>query len=394
MNLVNILPSRRPNRWPFILIVGALSLVIVALGTFHLVFKQGFIAQKIAESEMPPPVVSAQAAVVGTVTPEVRAVGSLEAVNGVDVAAEVSGTVQSIRFESGQLVRRGQVLVELSAGTEQADVRLERSAVETAERDLKRARTLAATGTVTKAFLDRAEAEFNQASARLNRAMADVGKRQIRAPFDGRLGIREINAGQFVNAGDKIVNLQTVHPIYATFDVPERQLGSLRVGQSITVTLPALGGRVVTGQITSVDSRIDPDTRNITLQATLPNEDGGLTPGMFANISINIEAAQTQAVMIPETAISYSVAGDSVYVLTAVPEQAQTLPDGSSRPYFRADRKFVKVGVAQGGMVPVESGLQAGETVVTAGQLKLRTGDLTVVNNSIPLPTGQPLPRE
>lgn len=381
--------------------LAALVIVFGLLGLYNYVIQPMLLKKFILEAEPAPAPVSAEAARVEDRSDSLTAIGTIQAINGVEVAAELDGVVREILFDSGQMVKKGQPLVRLDTETEAADVALYEAALANARKDYERTAKLVETQYASRAALDRAVAARDQAAAQLARARASLEKKTIRAPFSGRLGIRQINLGQYLARGDKVVTLQAVDPIYATFPVPEQSLTRIHTGQSLTVSVDSAPGRRFAGKVTSIDAKIDESTRNVTVQATLPNPDGVLTPGAFANVVVEGREVR-QVVTVPATAITHSLYGDSIYVLKPAPKAkaasggANAAPDdgSASKPVYVAERRAVKTGDTQNGRIAVTEGLKEGELVVYAGQLKLRDGAKAVVDNSIPLDaTNTPLPR-
>ena len=386
--------------------IGLAALVIVfgLLGLYNYVIQPMLLKKFILGAEPPPVAVSAERARLENRSDALSAVGSIQAVNGVDVAAELDGVVREILFDSGQMVRKGQALVRLDTETEAADVALYEATLANARKDYERTAKLVETQYASRAALDRAIAARDQASAQLARARASLEKKTIRAPFSGRLGIRQINLGQYLSRGDAIVTLQAVDPIYATFPVPEQAIARIRAGQGVTVSVDTAPGKRFEGKITSIDAKVDEGTRNVTVQATLPNPDGLLTPGAFANVTV-VGSDTSEFVVIPATAVSYSLYGDSIYVLKPAPKptnaaggaKAGTDAAGdqtAAAPVYVAERRAVKTGETQNGNAAILSGLKEGELVVTAGQLKLSDGGKAVLNNAIALDAAKaPLPR-
>lgn len=359
------------------------------LGLYNYVIQPMLLEKFIRGAEQPPAVISAEVARTEQRIAAITAVGSVQAINGVDVAAEVGGVVREIAFASGQAVAKGAVILRLDTTSEEADIRLYQATLKNAQQNLDRAVSLVGKGFVSQANVDNAIAARDQAQAQLQRARADLQKKVIRAPFAGRLGIRQVDLGHYVSPGTAIVTLQAVDPIYVTFFVPEQKLRALRSGQKIEARTDAVPGRVFGGTITSIDARIDEATRNIRVQATLPNADGALTPGMFVNVAAIGQSIES-VVTVPETAISYSLYGDSVFVLTPVANQMSDKPAGQ---IHAVERRNVTPGEVEGGRVAIVSGLRAGELVATAGLIKLRDGGKAVISNRIALtPTPDKLP--
>lgn len=311
------------------------------------------------------------------------AIGSMTAVQGVTVSADLPGIVSKITFESGKPVARGAVLVELDTKQEQAQL-----AAAEAERDVSRIsfdrmRELRGRGVAAQAELDDAEARLKSAEARVGEIRATIERKTIRAPFPGMLGIRLVNLGQYLNSGEPIVSLQSLDPIYVDFTVPQQDLVSLSLGTIVTVHSDGPDGVTVTGPITAIDSVVDESTRNARIQATVPNPEGLLRPGMFVETRILLGGG-SNVVAIPASSVSYAPYGDSVFIVEELKG-----PDGSS--YLGVRQQFVKITGARGDQVALSSGVEAGEEVVSSGVFKLRNGAAVQVNNSVQ-PSNDPAP--
>ena len=315
----------------------------------------------------------------------VESVGSLRAVQGADLSTESSGAVTKILFENGQSVKEGDLLVELDSDAEQANLRSAEAEADLARTVYERTKRLRTNSTVPQSDLDAAESQLRKMTALVEQLRSAIGKKQVHAPFSGRLGIREVNLGQFVNNGDKIVSLQALDPIYVNFLLPQQLIASLAAGQPVRLITDAYVGREFEGRLTAINSEIDPVTRNIRLQGTLQNADGALRPGMFARVILSLGEAE-EVVRIPSTALISAPYGDSVFVLAE--EKAE---DGSAKTV--AKQRFIRTGRARGDFVAITQGLKPGETVVTAGAFKLRNGTPVAVNNDLaPQPELAPTP--
>jgi membrane fusion protein (multidrug efflux system) len=312
----------------------------------------------------------------------VAAMGSVTAVQGVTVSADLPGIVEKIDFESGKWVRKGDVLVKLDTSQEEAQLRAADSQRDLARLNLERMRGLKESGVIAQSDYDRAAAEFTQGEARVGEIRATMERKTIRAPFSGILGIRQVNLGQYLAGGDPIVPLQSLQPVYVNFSVPQEQMTRLQPGAAVQLT--AEGGIRSTGRITAMDSVVDDATRNIQVQATFANQDHRLRPGMFVETQV-ILGASNPVITLPSSAISYAPYGDSVYVV-----EDMKGPDG--KPYRGVRQQFVKLGGSRGDQVAVVSGLKPGEEVVTSGVFKLRSGAAVLVNNKIQ-PAGSATPR-
>lgn len=347
---------------------------------------------------MPMPAVSITAAEVERrLWPQtLDAVGTLVAVNGTDVTTEAPGVVSAIRFESGQRVRKGEVLVQLDASAETASLRALEAALKLAQAQRDRYRELFTTRqAVARADLDERESEAERLQAEVNAQRALIARKTIRAPFDGVLGIRKVNPGQFVNPGDAIVSLQSLDPIYVNFSLPEQEIGRVAAGQAVTASVDALEGRAFTGTITAIEARVDAGTRNFLVQATLENPEELLRPGTFARVRSEI-GEPLQVLVVPQTAVSFNPYGNSVFVIAEVDRQPGET-DMEGKPLVGrklvARQRFIRTGATRGDLVAVIEGLSAGERVATSGLLKLRNdAEVTVDNTVQPAAEEQPVP--
>ncbi len=302
-------------------------------------------------------------------------IGTTAAVQGVTVSADLPGLVARISFESGRAVSQGDVLVELDTREEQAQLTAAEARRELARLNFERMQALVVDGAISRADYDQAAAEQKSTDARVGEIHAVIARKTIRAPFSGVLGIRQVNLGQYLSAGDPVVPLQSLHPIYVNFGVPQQETARVRVGGRIRVTADDLSGVEFTGRVTAVDSVISQETRNVQVQATVPNPGGKLRPGMFVQTSV-VTGATRSNVSLPASAISYAPFGDSVFVVTDMKG-----PGGQT--YRGARQQFVKLGPSRGDRVAVLSGVNAGDEVVTSGTFKLRNGAAVHVNNAV-----------
>jgi len=296
-------------------------------------------------------------------------IGSLEATRQVLVAAEVDGRVAQILFTPGEAVKAGQLLIQLNDAPEQGELARLQAQARNARALLDRTRRLAPLQAATREQLDQAQADYEQAAADVRRVQALIDQKRIKAPFDGVLGVRRVNLGQFARAGDPLVSLTDGASMYANLTLPEQALGALRVGQPVTVTVDAHAGREFPGKVTTVEPQVDPGTRTVRVQAQLANPDGALSAGMYAHGRISLPD-RPGVITVPETAVSYSAYGDSVYVVT--PPEAGAAPTPAPTPTVR--QTYVKTGERLRGRVVVTEGLSAGDRVVTSGQLRLHNG--------------------
>jgi len=311
-------------------------------------------------------------------------IGTTAAVQGVTVSADTPGIVDRISFESGRAVRQGEVLVELDTRQEQAQLAAVEAQRDLARLNFQRMEGLVADGAISRADYDRAAAEQKETEARAGEIRAAIARKTIRAPFSGILGIRQVNLGQYLSGGDAVVPLQSLHPIYVNFGVPQQETARVRMGRTLRVTADELSGVEFVGRVTAVDAVVNPATRNVQVQATVPNPDGKLRPGMFVQTAV-VTGATRGIVAIPASAISYAPFGDSVFVVTDLKG-----PDG--RTYRGVRQQFVKIDGTRGDQVAVVSGVNAGDEVVTSGVFKLRNGAAVLVNNKVQ-PGNNPSPK-
>jgi membrane fusion protein, multidrug efflux system len=325
-------------------------------------------------AKMAPPPTTVTSAVVKEEdwAPRLSAVGSISAVQGAVLSTDLAGTVAQVNFESGGEAKKGDVLVRLVASQEEADLQLARS-------DLARARDLAARKVISKAELDAAESKVKQKEG-------IVQHKEVRAPFDGQLGIRQVNVGQMIKEGQQVVQLTALNPVYVDFALPQQELAKISTGLEVRVLTDAVPGREFKGKLTAINSMVDAVTRNVSLQGTLENPDHALRPGMFAKVEVELPEKH-KAMVVPGSAISYAPFGDSVYVIETK-KDAKTGKEGQS-----IRQQFVKVGEARGDFVSITEGLKGGEIIVSTGVFKLRNGMPVTINNELaPKPQLNPKP--
>ncbi len=303
------------------------------------------------------------------------AIGTMAAVQGVTVSADLPGTVDRIAFESGRAVREGGVLAELDTRQERAQLAAIEAQRELAGLNYERMKGLLRDRVVSQAEFDRATAEEKQTTAQVGEIQAAIARKTIRAPFSGVLGIRQVNLGQYLGAGDPLVSLQSVDPIYVNFGVPQQDIARVRVGHRVTVRTDASGGAGFSGRVTAFDSIVDEATRNVQVQATLSNPGGKLRPGMFVQTDLSLGSSRT-VIALPASAISYAPFGDSVFIVT-------DLTGENGQRYRGVRQQFVKLGGARGDQIAVISGLTPGDEVVTSGAFKLRNGAAVLINNKV-----------
>ena len=348
-------------------------------------FVNGKIQEAMAGMANMPQTVSATKAETSDWQPKIDAVGSLRAVRGAELSLEVPGVVETISFQSGDEVKAGQVLLTLRKEDEEARLQsLEATASLaqiTYDRDVKQLKAQA----ISQAIVDNDEANLRNARAQVAVQKAILDKKTLRAPFDGKLGIRQVDLGQFLSAGTEIAPLQSLDPIFIDFLLPQQAVAQITVGEKVRAKVDAFPGRTFEGKITAINPKIDTGSRNVQVRATVSNADQKLLPGMFATVELDTGTAQ-RLVTLPQTAVSYNPYGSLVYI---VDEKGQG-PDG--KPQLAARQVFVTTGATRGDQVAIVKGVSEGDTVVTSGQIKLRNGVPVVVNNSA-VPTNDAAPK-
>jgi membrane fusion protein, multidrug efflux system len=362
------------------------ALVVVKAWQFRAMSEQG------KKAILPPEVVTTAVARLESWEIDLTAVGSLVAVQGVTVAAELPGKVVEIAFEPGGTVRKGDLLIRQDIGSEEAQLSGALAQARLTQTVLARNAKLLPDRIVSQADYDASAANHEQATAQADNIRTAIAKKMIRAPFSGRLGIRQVNAGQMLREADPIVTLQSLDPIFANFALPQQHLAQLQTGLPVRVTCDALPGLTVDGRVTTVNPLVDAETRNIQLQATLANRSEKLLPGMFVNVAVRLPV-RNKVLAIPATAVLYAPYGDSVFVVTPTPPspvegegKERAAPAGREGGGMVIRQQFVRLGEKRGDFVAVTNGLKGGETVVSTGVFKLRNGQAVVVDNRKALP--------
>ena len=363
---------------------GLLALVILLVGIKGLQISKMMAAAKAMTP--PPQAVSSAEVREENWAPVLSAIGSVSAVQGAIIAAELGGVVSEIKFENGGVAKKGDVIMKLDASQEEALLRSAEAEAELARTDLERTQGLASQKVVSKSELDAAESKFRRLTAIVDQMRSNIRKKTLVAPFDGHVGIRQVNVGQMINPGQQVVALTSLDPVYVDFALPQQHLAQLSQGLEVRVTTDALPGRVFPGKLTAVNSMVDTVTRNVSVQATLENADHVLRPGMFAKAEV-VLPEKSSALVIPGSAVSYAPFGDSVFVI----EKKKDEKTGKETQVIR--QQFVRIGEARGDFVSVKEGLKAGETVVSTGVFKLRNGMAVTINNDLaPKPQINPTP--
>ena len=327
-----------------------------------------------AQRGIPPVTVSTAVAADKPWSPYAQAVGSLEAVSGTEITAQIAGNVTQIAFRSGQRVHKGKLLVQLDNSTQLAQLNADQAKLQLAQTTLTRTKKLYTARAASQSDLQTAQADYAGALATAEGDQATLAKLAISAPFSGSAGIRGVSLGQYVSPGTSIVNLQTYDPMLLDFTLPQNTVSEIAVGKAVDFMVNAYPGKHFSGRITAIGSQVDPATRNIALQATLSNPHELLRPGMYGDVRISI-GHERHGVVVPNTAISYNTFGDYIYVVAPVEAKGQR--------ELVVHQRVVQVSDERGGEVLLAGGAQAGETVVTAGQGSLRDGVAVVVNNSV-----------
>jgi len=407
----------RPSTARRMVIMVVLVLVLIALIAG---IKVMMIMKLIAASKRPPPpaVVTAARTNFQDWQPQLRAVGTLRAARGADLSLDIAGLVTHVNVKSGDEVAAGQLLLQLRDTEDVASLQQLQAQAALAEVTFGRAKQQLAVQVIAKADYDQAAADLKVKQAAVAQQLVNVSKKQLRAPFAGHAGIVTVNPGQYLNAGTVVVTLQQLDPVYADFYLPQKDLTDLKTGQRADLTLDAFGGKSFGGTVNAISPKVDSDTRNVLVEATVPNHDRVLTPGMFANVRVDVGAPR-RYLTLPQTAIVYNPYGQTVYVIKTKREfdadqkaAAAANPNAGSQQPASAkkaaggaptmppetqvvEQAFVTTGLTRGDQVAVLSGLDAGAQVVTSGQIKLKNGAPVSIDNSVqPADDARPTPQE
>jgi membrane fusion protein, multidrug efflux system len=365
-----------------VLMLGVMVVLLTALGFIK--FKQVETAVHAAAFQPPPEAVTTIVAQREQWPASMSVIGTMEAVHGVVVSADLPGTVARINFDSGKAVREGDVLVELDTRQERAQLTSLEAQRDLARVNFDRMQKLVNEGVISRMEYDQATSQQRATEANVAEIRATIERKTIRAPFSGILGIRKVNLGQYLSAGNPVVSLQALNPIYVNIGVPQQAAGQVPVGRKLRITTEDVADQVFTGNVTAIDSVVDEATRNIQIQATLSNAEGKLRPGMFVQVEVAL-GANRPVISLPASAISYAPYGDSVFVVT-------DLKDTKGHTYRGVRQQFVKVEGSRGDQVAVISGLNPGDEVVSSGVFKLRNGAAVQVNNKVQ-PGNNPAPK-
>mgnify|MGYP001160705528 CR=1 FL=1 len=355
-----------------LIMLAVVLLVVLALAAY-----KGFsIYQQIQMFSAPQPAISVSAAHAEEQPWQGRlpAIGTLKAFQGVDLAAEVEGIVRDVMFESGQKVTQGQPLIQLDSEVERASLATAEAERSLAQVEFERGRSLVSRQNISKSEFDRLSSTLQKASASVAQFKAQLEKKRISAPFAGTIGIRQVDTGDYLSPGATIATLQDLSRLHVDFFLPEQRAPQLQVGQPVKLSVAAYPGQSFDGRISAINPKVENETRNLQVRATLNNPDEKLLPGMFANLEVLLPDDQPR-VVVPETAITYTLYGNSVYVIAEKKgEDGEPVKDADGTTQLAVERRFVETGERRDGRVVVSKGLQAGEQVVTSGQLKLDNG--------------------
>jgi membrane fusion protein, multidrug efflux system len=358
-----------------LIMLAVVGLLFGGIFGYH-AFKAHMLKKSMAGMQMPPSTVTAIRAELHPWQPQLKAVGSLRAVRGVDVTSEISGLVRTLRFKSGDNVKAGQVLVQLNADADIAQLHALEAAAELAGTVYTRDRKQFDVQAISQAALDADIADLKSKRAQVAQQVALVNKKTISAPFAGRLGISTVNPGQYINPGDKIVTLQALDSIYCDFLLPQQELSRISLGQKVIVISDTYPGRRFEGRITAINPQVDAATRNFQAEATLASPRHELLPGMYASVEVQAGAVERHLTL-PQTAVTYNAYGDTAFVV----EESGKGPDG--KPFLAVRQTFITVGGTRGDQVAILKGIKEGDMVVTSGQIKLKNGSPVIINNQV-----------
>lgn len=330
----------------------------------------------VSHYEPPPVTISAIEANSMTWQSYLTAVGTLTAINGVDLSSDTSGIVKEIHFQSGQLVKQGDVIIVLDTSVQEADLKSNQAKLQLAKINYDRQKTLFNKKVSSQAVLDSRYAELLQAEAGVDYVKAQIKQKTITAPFDGRLGIRLVNLGQYVSPGTAMVTLQSLNPLYVMFNLPEQNVCHLYLNQKIDVSVNFAAGKTIHGTVTAINSKVDQTTRNVLVQATIPNENLELYPGMYGLVTVWL-SEQKNIIVVPQTSISSSLSGHYVFLIK------EKINPSKKANTLHVYRHYVKVGERRENEISILEGLKPGDQIATSGQLKLQNGTQVVINNSV-----------
>lgn len=369
-------------------------MIIMLCGVFLLLglifafnqFKTFMIKHFISGMGLPPATVSTKVITAEPWQPKLTSVGNIRAFRGVDLSTEIGGLVLTVPIKSGIDVKEGDLLIKLNDASDVAQLNSLRAMADLAKVINERDKQQLAIQAISKNVFDTSTADAKSKQAQVEAQIALVAKKNLKAPFSGRVGIVSINPGQFVNPGDKLLTLQTLDPIFVDFNLPQSNAEQIQVGQEIIVTTDAFKDASFTGKITAVSPRVDINTRNIQVEAQIANPDKKVLPGMFANVNIKL-GDEVKLLTLPQTAVTYNPYGSTVFIAKPTGKK-----DKQGNPALEAQQVFVTTGAARGDQISILKGLDEGTTVVTSGQLKLKNGTPLIINNKVQ-PSNSPDPR-
>lgn len=375
-------PLRKRLIW---MLVGVAVLMGLIIG-FN-IFKTTMIKQYLAGAGAPAATVSTMVVGIEEWQPQLTAAGSLRAFRGVELGTEVNGIVKDVFVKSGMDVKAGTLLIAMVQDADQAQLMTLQAQADLAKIVNDRDRQQLAIEAISKNAFDASSADFKAKSAQVQQQTAQIAKKNVQAPFSGRVGIITLNPGQFINSGDKIMTLQTIDPIYVDFTVPQSVVAQIKKDQVVNLIADAFGTQVFKGKITAISPKIETNTRNIQVEAVLPNPEKKLLPGMFANVKVDT-GEKVKYLTVPQTAVTYNPYGSIVYIVKETAAQ-----DGKAK--LEAQQVFVTTGLTRGDQVAILKGITAGDTIVTSGQLKLKNGTPLIINNAVkPANNPNPKPQE
>jgi membrane fusion protein (multidrug efflux system) len=378
----------RKTTFRMIVMLLVVGVVLGAIFTFEWVAVPIFKKQVLAKFANPPQTVSTTVAAAQPWQPELRAIGSLRAVRGADLSPQVGGTVSAIHFDSGADVKEGDLLIELSSADDVAKLNSLKAQAELARITLERDQRQLQAQAVSKQVVDTDAQNYRSYQAQVAQQQATLDYKVIRAPFAGRLGIRQIDVGQYLAPGTPVVTLQSLDPIFVDFSLPQQDVAKVNVGQKVGVRIDTYADQVFAGTISAINAKVDPATRNVQVRATIGNPDRRLLPGMFANVTIDVGQPQNY-ITLPQTAVTYNPFGSTVYL---VDDKGK---DATGEDQLVARQVFVTTGDTRGDQVAIVKGINTGDTVVTAGQVKLRNGSPLHIDNTVqPANNANPRPSE
>ncbi|MGY2411052.1 efflux RND transporter periplasmic adaptor subunit [Pseudomonas pergaminensis] len=369
-----------------LIMLGVVLLIVLLLAGY----KAFSIYQQIQVFSKPKPPVSVAVATAAEQPWQLRlpSVGTLKALQGVNLSLEVAGTVKDVQFESGQKVKAGQPLVQLDSAVESALLETAQADLGLAQLDYGRGSQLVGSQAISKGEFDRLSAQLQKNKATVNQLKASLAKKHIVAPFSGTIGIRQVDVGDYLASGTVIATLQDISSLYVDFYIPEHSVPKVALGQAVQVEVSAYPGEQFPGNVSAINPKVENSTRNVLVRATLANPEGKLLPGMFTSLDVQLPNPAPQ-IVVPEGAITYTLYGNSVYaVAEKKAESGEVEKDADGKPLLIAERRFVETGERRGGLVRVNKGLKAGEQVVSAGQLKLDNGTPIAISPDKNLPAG------